>query len=110
MKQKQDFVTNSSSCSYIVCIPDIDKCLKELKEKIEVTEFIENAFINSKYHGNIYFGEYGISNETFNEIVNTLEKYIIFYIDSGSEDVMEFLNISYNDENKNKLNKILGEK
>ena len=44
MKIKEDFVTNSSSCSYIVCIPDMESFLEELESVTDVPLQISDCF------------------------------------------------------------------
>ena len=117
MKIKNDFVTNSSSCSYIVCIPDMNKFIKELSKKIEVPEkFIDKFRRNHEY---INFGydyeddESGYSTyDKFNEMHAVVEDlgYVIMFDEGGPENQPTYLNIAYCSKRINQLKKILGEK
>lgn len=115
MKVKSDFVTNSSSCSYIVCIPDMDKFLKELSEKIEIPEkFVDEFRRNHEY---ICFGdeddESGVSvYDKFHEMNNVVDNlgYIIMFDEGGPENTPMYLNIAYCSKRIKQLKKILGAK
>jgi hypothetical protein len=80
MKIKRDFVTNSSSCSYLVFIPDgfeIDKFL-HLIEESSIEELVENDWYDSE--------EFKCKEDVLNKVkekINDLQQYGSIHQDDG---------------------------
>ena len=110
MKVKSDFVTNSSSCSYIVCIPNMDKFLKELSEKIEIPETFIDSFREGGFY--IYFGEEYEHEPEFEEMHAIVESlgYVLEFDECGPDNSPRYLNVAYDKNRVNQLKKILGVK
>jgi hypothetical protein len=109
MKIKRDFVTNSSSCSYVVCIPNITKFLEKLESKIEISEETRNIFKCSRDF--IYFGE-EFDYDEFQKIHEVVEElgHVLAFNEMGPENCPEYINIAWNKDLVEKIKKILGEK
>ena len=107
MKIKQDFVTNSSSCSYIVCIPNIKKFLEQLENKIEISDETRNIFLHSGEF--IYFGE-EFDYDEFQKIHDVVEElgYVLSFNETGPENCPEYINIAGNKKLVEKIKKIIG--
>ena len=108
MKIKQDFVTNSSSCSYIVCIPDVELFIKQIEKCYELTDDLKEIIRNS--YGYMSFRDDIISLKDFYdnifEIANN-EGYIIAFDENGSENIPRFLNILFDQKQIDKVKKVL---
>lgn len=93
MKVKYDFVTNSSSCSYIICIP-----LENIKEVVDIIRKkhpdIPNNLLDQFYANSvIYFGDRYY--ETFFEIhkIITDMNYVLKSMDMGPENEPIYYNV-----------------
>jgi len=115
MKIKNDFVTNSSSCSYIVCIPNMNKFLKDLSEKIEIPYKFVDAFRNSKMYIDFDLDE---CDDEFDQMYNMFGKmhdiiakmgYIIEFDEWGPDNAPRYINIAHDKDQINNLKKILKE-
>jgi hypothetical protein len=108
MKVKNDFVTNSSSCSYIVCIPNMKKFLEKLESKIEISEEARDLFLDSGEF--IYFGE-EFDYDEFQKIHDVVEElgYVLGYNERGPENSPEYINVVGNISLIKQVKKILGE-
>ena len=106
---KNDFVTNSSSCSYIVCIPDKKKFLKQLEEKIPLSEDARRIILSGNEF--IYFGE-EFDYDEFQNIHNVVEElgYVLAFDEMGPENCPEYINIAWNKKLVEQITKILGDK
>jgi hypothetical protein len=105
MKLKHDFVTNSSSCSYIVCIPDMEKAIKQICERIELTDDEINMLTSHK-SGYIIFQDYY---DDFHEIIEILEDlgYPVMFEECGPDNDCRMLNIAYNREMRVKIRNVM---
>ncbi len=109
MKTRDDFVTNSSSQSYIVCIPNMEEFLKEIETFYEIPSNIRSCLKRQSLKENIQFDEIPFEDfEEFNRFVNG-SKYIISYLDSGPENFTQYINIANNKTKVEKIKKILKE-
>jgi hypothetical protein len=108
MKIKRDFVTNSSSCSYIVCIPDVELFIKKIEEKNIISDEIKKSIKN--HYGYMNFEDDDISyNEFFEKIhkVAEAEGYVIMFNENGSENEPQYMNIAFDKKQIEKLKKVL---
>jgi len=107
MKIKQDFVINSSSCSYIVCIPDPRKLVIKLKEVFEDSD--SEIIINRFYNNYGYINFYDIKFEDWQKIHKVMVDagYVIMFDENGPENEPRYLNIAFDKTQINKLKKIL---
>ncbi len=104
MKIKRDFVTNSSSCSYIVCIPDVELFIKKIEEKNKISDEIKEQIRNR--YGYMFFGDdYDSYNEFFEKIHKIAEDegYVIMFNENGPENEPQYMNIAFD---KNQIQKI----
>lgn len=105
MKIKEDFVTNSSSCSYIVCIPDMESFLEELESVTDVPLQISDCFRRGNEY--IWFGS--DLYDDFYKIHDAVEQlgYVIGFDEHGPENEPQYINIASNENTVKKLVKIL---
>lgn len=106
MKIKRDFVTNSSSCSYIVCIPDVELFIKKIEEKNIISEEIKESIRNRYGYGYMFFGDdYDSYNEFFEKIHKIAEDegYVIMFNENGPDNKPGYMNIAFD---KNQIQKI----
>ena len=108
MKLKYDFITNSSSCSYIVCIPDMHDFVKELHIRYPISNYLKHMFLNS--HQYISFQEEDISYAQFHEMNEVIDKmgYVLMFDETAPENQMKYMNIASNEKQIEKIKKILG--
>jgi len=106
VKIKRDFVTNSSSCSYIVCIPDVEIFIDKIEEKNEISNDVKNQIRNN--YGYMFFGEDFY--EEFYKKIHTIaenEGYIIMFNENGPDNNPQYMNIAFNKKQIEKLKKVL---
>jgi len=107
MKIKLDFITNSSSCSYIVCIPDTELFIKKIEDKYDISDQIKELIRNR--YGYMYFGQNDETIKSFGKINKIAENegYIIMFDENGPANEPQFINIAYDKDQINKLKRIL---
>lgn len=108
MKIKYDFVTNSSSCSYIVCIPDVEIFINKIEEKNIISDDFKNAIRN--HYGYMFFGTDSYSYDEFFEKIHKVaekEGYIIMFDENGSDNEPQYMNIAFDKKQIEKLKRIL---
>ena len=127
MKLKIDFVTNSSSCSYLVYIPDgfdIKKAIKENQDMIDKQlskewiseEFTKDEFISEIMYNHSALLKHGEINaypfepyEVLSDIYNKND-FMLHFIEQGGENEGSFM-INMNCQSyKNKIKKLDGDK
>ena len=108
MKIKQDFVTNSSSTSYIVCIPNIHDFLEKVEKKIKLTEEIKHIFFMEYIH---FPNDSQRDYDNFEKIHTVIDNlgYILAFDEMGPENEPRYINIAFRPEQVEKLKRILGE-
>jgi hypothetical protein len=110
MKIKQDFITNSSSCSYIVCIPDIYDFLEKVEEKIKVPADIKHLFFGGQYINFPVYHSHDMENfERLHRVIDDLG-YVLCDDEMGPENEPRYINIAYGPERIEQLKRILGDK
>ncbi len=108
MKIKRDFVTNSSSCSYIVCIPDVEMFIKKIEEKNKISDEIKEQIRNR--YGYIFFGtDYNSYLEFYEKIhkVAVDEGYVIMFDENGPDNEPAYMNIAFDKKQIEKLKNAL---
>jgi len=109
MKIKKDFVTNSSSCSFIVCIPNMEKFIEKYEKIHKLTFEIKKILRESSNSDLIDFDpEEKFEISDFFEFHNLVEKlgYVLFEDYSGRENRPRYLNVGYSID---KIKKIISE-
>ena len=113
MKIKNDFVTNSSSTSYIVCIPDMNFFISQVEEHIKLSDRVKQILqlsINSEY---IYLNEDKDEDDDLREfwkIHKVADKlgYVLMFNENGPDNYPEYINVGCKDIMK-KIKKIVEE-
>jgi len=108
MKIKRDFVTNSSSCSYIVCIPDIELFIKKIEEKNKISDEIKEQIRNR--YGYMFFGDDYDSYHEFYEKIHSVAKdegYVIMFNENGPENEPGYMNIAFDRKQIEKIKRAL---
>lgn len=111
MKIKQDFVTNSSSCSYIVCIPDMEKAIEKISKQMILSEEIIDKFKYNDRYGVISFGEDYDEDEysTFHKIIKILEDvgYPVMFDEGGSDNYCKITNIAHSEKLRERIKYVM---
>lgn len=95
MKIKNDFVTNSSSCSYIVCIPDPVECVQRLEELMDLPKSWGDSITDNG--DEIWFNMDGENSyELFQDMNGILHDfgYVLHHLDFGPDNQPMYINVS----------------
>jgi hypothetical protein len=105
MKIKNDFVTNSSSCSYIVCIPDPKNLVERLESVMDLPSKFSEVFLNGIeefYFGEMYEEDHYREWQEMNRFLNDWG-YVLAFLDHGPENTPIYINVA---EYADKINQI----
>jgi hypothetical protein len=115
MKIKNDFVTNSSSCSYIVCIPNMEEAVNKISKIKELTHEQIDMLTKDEYGcGYIHFqnkdGNWDNDMyDDFHKIIQILTElgYPVFFLESGHDNECLIINIAHNEEMRRKIKNVM---
>jgi len=94
MKIKNDFITNSSSCSFLVYIPNGEKLIEELEQVVNISEEMKDHLRHIHLREYTCFGEE--SYDEFHTLIKEMEKldYKFYFLENGPENDPTFINLA----------------